>query len=120
MMVDFALSVKHDTATAIENKKAAMPENWQKDAGNLNEFAWWCFENKANLTEAEQLSRNSIELAKPGREKADCYDTLAEILFAKGNAREALEMSKKSVAEAPNNKYFPTQVERFEKEVGQK
>jgi tetratricopeptide (TPR) repeat protein len=120
LMVDFSLSVKHDTATAIEYKKAAMPENWQKDAGNLNEFAWWCFENKANLTEAEQLSRQSIELAKPGRGKADCYDTLAEILFAKGNAREALEMSKKSVSEAPDNKYFPTQVERFEKGVGQK
>jgi tetratricopeptide (TPR) repeat protein len=120
LMVDFALVVKHDTATAVEYKKASMPEKWQNDAGNLNEFAWWCFENKTNLIEAEQLSRKSIELAKPGREKANCYDTLAEIAFAKGNAKEALDLSKKSVAEAPDNSYFPTQVERFEKAAAQK
>lgn len=120
LMVDFSLLIKGDTATAVEYKKATMSDGWMKDANQLNGFAWWCFENKANLTEAEQLSRQSIELAKPGRGKADCYDTLAEILFAKGNAREALEMSKKSVSEAPDNKYFPTQVERFEKGVGQK
>jgi thioredoxin-like negative regulator of GroEL len=117
LMVEFALSVKHDTATAVEYKKAVMPEGWQQDAGKLNEFAWWCFENKTNLTEAEQLARKSIELAKPGREKADCYDTLAEIVNAKGNPKEALELSQKAVAEVPANKYFPTQVERFEKAV---
>ncbi len=117
LMVEFALSVKHDTATAVEYKKAAMPDGWQTDAGRLNEFAWWCFENKTNLTEAEQLSRKSIELAKPGREISNCYDTLAEIVNAKGNPKEALELSKKAVTEDPSNKYFPTQVERFQKAV---
>jgi thioredoxin-like negative regulator of GroEL len=117
LMVEFALSIKHDTTTAVEYKKAAMSEGWQQDAGKLNEFAWWCFENKTNLTEAEQLARKSIELAKPGREKADCYDTLAEIVNAKGNPKEALDLSRKAVAEVPANKYFPTQVERFEKAV---
>jgi tetratricopeptide (TPR) repeat protein len=117
LMVEYALSVKHDTVAAVENKKATMSDNWQQNAGDLNEFAWWCFENKTNLVEAEKLSRESIKLAKPGREKANCYDTLAEIVFARGNAKEALEMSQKSVAEDSTSKYFPTQVERFQKEV---
>jgi tetratricopeptide (TPR) repeat protein len=120
LMVEFALSVKGDTTTAIEYKRASMPEKWQDDANNLNEFAWWCFENKTNLVEAEKLARKSIELAKPGRGKANSYDTLAEIVNAKGNPKEALELSKKAVAEDPTNKYFPTQVTRFEKDGAQK
>jgi tetratricopeptide (TPR) repeat protein len=120
LMVEFALSVKGDTTTAVEYKRAAMPDKWQDDPDNLNEFAWWCFENKTNLVEAEKLARKSIELAKPGRAKANSYDTLAEIVNAKGNPKEALELSQKSVAEDPSNKYFQTQVERFGKSGAQK
>jgi len=117
LMVDFSLLVKHDTATAVEYKKTAMPESWTEDPNQLNEFAWWCFEHKVNLPEAERLSRKSIELAKPGREKANNIDTLAEILNARGKTQEALEFSKKAATEDPSNKYFQEQVARFEKEL---
>jgi tetratricopeptide (TPR) repeat protein len=120
LMVDYSLMVKHDTATATEYKKASMPENWMEDAGQLNAFAWWCFENKVNLDEAERLSRKSIELAKPGREKAMNLDTLAEIVNAMGKTREALELSKKSAKEDPSDQYFQKQVERFEKDLSGK
>ncbi|OGC96402.1 MAG: hypothetical protein A2W25_06805 [candidate division Zixibacteria bacterium RBG_16_53_22] len=120
LMVDFSLMVKNDTATAVEYKKATMPEGWLNDPKQLNEFAWWCFENNANLEEAEKLSRKSVELAKPGRDKASNLDTLAEIMHAKGNTREALELSKKAVRESPDSRYFPQQVERFEKLLKEK
>ena len=114
LMIDYSLYIKKDTASAVEFKKATMPDNWTKDPDKLNEFAWWCFENNTNLKEAEKLARNAVGLAKPGRGKANIYDTLAEIENAKGNAREAADLSKKAVAEDPGNKYFPTQVTRFE------
>jgi thiol-disulfide isomerase/thioredoxin len=115
LMVDFSLMVKHDAATAVEYKKGTMPEGWMEDPDQLNAFAWWCFENGTNLDEAETLSRKSVELAKPGRAKANNLDTLAEIMHAKGNTREAIELSKKAAKESPDSKYFPQQVERFEK-----
>jgi tetratricopeptide (TPR) repeat protein len=114
LMVEFSLFVKNDTATAVEFKKASMPDGWLNSAGNLNAFAWWCFENKANLNEAEKLSRKSVELAKPGREKAMNFDTLAEILNARGKTTEALEFEKKAVSEDPSDEFFPKQVARFE------
>ena len=120
LMVDFSLMVKNDTASAVEYKKATMPVGWLKDPNMLNEFAWWCFENNANLNEAEKLSRRSVELAKPGRDKAGNLDTLAEIMHAKGNTREAVELSKKAAKESPDSKYFPQQVERFEKLLKEK
>jgi tetratricopeptide (TPR) repeat protein len=115
LMVDFSLMVKNDTATAVEYKKATMPEGWATDPDQLNNFAWWCFENNANLDEAERLSRKSVELAKPGANRANNLDTLAEIMHARGNTREAIEVSKKAARENPDSKYFPKQVERFEK-----
>lgn len=112
-MVDYAIYVKKDTAAAVVYKKAAMPEGWTTDSDNLNEFAWWCFTIKADLSEAERLSRKAIELAKPGKGRSNIYDTLAEIVNAESNPKEAAELSKKAAADDPENKYFPKQVTRF-------
>jgi thiol-disulfide isomerase/thioredoxin len=120
LMVDFSLLVKNDTATAVEYKKAIMPTGWMEDPGQLNGFAWWCFENMANLKEAEQLSRKSVELAKPGKEKAMNLDTLAEILHAQGSTSEAVETSKLACKEDSASKYYPSQVERFQKAMAEK
>lgn len=114
LMVDYAIYVKKDTASAVEYKKATMPDGWTKDPGGINEFAWWCFTMKTNLVEAEKLARNAIEISKPGKGRSNIYDTLAEIVNAKGNPAEAAEMSKKAAADDPDNKYFPKQVTRFE------
>jgi tetratricopeptide (TPR) repeat protein len=120
LMVDFSILVKNDTASAVEFKRATMPEGWLNDQAQLNQFAWWCFENNINLDEAERLSRKSIELAKPGREKANNLDTLAEIMHAKGNTREALDLSKKALKEDPDGKHWVRQIERFEKILKEK
>ena len=115
LMVDFSLMVKKDTATAVEYKKATLPKGWLNDADQLNNFAWWCFETGANLDEAERLARKSVELAKPGHDKANSFDTLAEILHARGNTLEAVAISKEATREDPSSNYFKKQVERFEK-----
>jgi tetratricopeptide (TPR) repeat protein len=115
--VEYALNVEHDTALAVQNKRASMPENWQEDAAGLNEFAWWCFENQANLNEAEQLADKALTLAKPGREKANILDTAAEIKHTLGKSREAIELEQQACNEAPEVKEFSQKVEKWQGEA---
>lgn len=114
IMVDYYLYAKYDTGAAVSQKKANMPKGWEKNAGDLNEFAWWCFENKINLKEAESFARQAAKLAEPGETKAMILDTVAEICFARGNKTDALKFAKMAVDQAPNNKYYPKQVQKFE------
>lgn len=118
IMVDFSLYVTGDTARALENKRETMPDGWDKDAGQLNSFAWWCFENKVNLEEAEKLSRRGVELAEPGKQKAMILDTIAEICNARGNTKEAVRLTKLAIAEIPDNEYYVKQLNRFQKILG--
>ncbi len=120
LMVQFALDIKGDTASAMEYKKSSMKDDWQNDANGLNEFAWWCFENKTNLKEAEKLSEKSVKLSKPGRGKANSLDTLAEIKFALGKTKEAVALEQKAVQEDPKNSEFPLKVEHFQKALDKK
>jgi tetratricopeptide (TPR) repeat protein len=119
LLPEYALLVKNDVEQAVAYKKAsfaqaAEPKNWLENANMLNNFAWWCFENQINLAEAEKFARQGIELAKPGRQKANILDTLAEVCNLKGDCGSAVEYIKLAVAEDPENDYFQKQLERFE------
>ncbi len=115
LMVEKSLHITGDKATAVKYKMATMPDGWLEDAGKLNGFCWWCFENSVNLKDAEKLSRKSVELAEPGKRKAMNLDTLAEICNALDNCHEAVELIKMAMAEDPDSKHYPEQLERFEK-----
>lgn len=115
LMADYSLYVSGDSNAAVNYKKETMPEGWLENPGNLNGFCWWCFENKINLEEAEDLSRKSVKLAEAGEQKAMYLDTLAEICNARGKHYEAVEFIKIAVKEAPDNDYYKGQLERFEK-----
>jgi tetratricopeptide (TPR) repeat protein len=114
IMVEKSLLITGDKKAAVRYKMATMPDGWLEDAGKLNGFCWWCFENRVNLEDAERLSRKSVELAKPGRRKAMNLDTLAEICNALDNCHEAVELIKMAMAEDPESKHYPKQLERFE------
>lgn len=114
LMVEKSLYVTRDKEAAVKFKKANLPESWMDDAGELNGFAWWCFENLINLEEAEKLARKGTELAKPGREKAMILDTLAEICNMLDNCFEAVKFTKLAIAEDPENEFYGNQLERFE------
>jgi len=120
LMADYCIYVTKDYDKAVKYKKETMPDGWQENAGNLNSFCWWCFENNVNLEEAEELSRKSVKLAEPGKEKAMYLDTLAEICNALGKHYEAVEFMKIAVNEAPDNEYYKEQLERFEKLLASK
>lgn len=115
LMVSHSLYISKDLQKAVSFKKKTMPEGWLDDAGDLNGFCWWCFENNVNLEEAEKLSRKSVKLADSGKQKAMFLDTLAEICNASDNCHEAVEIIKMAMAENPDDDYYKEQLERFEK-----
>jgi len=114
LLLEKALYIDKDLEAAVQLKKDSMPEGWKDSAGDLNNFAWWCFENKVNLEKAEQMARTAVELAEPGQEKAMILDTLAELCNELGNCGEAVELMQAALEEAPDNEYFQKQLERFQ------
>ncbi len=112
--VDHALLVEKDTDKAVTLKKATMPEGWQDDAGRLNSFAWWCFENQLNLQEAEELALRGVELATSDKQRASVLDTAAEICNLLGNCEEAIARIKRAIELDPGNDFYKEQLARFE------
>ncbi len=120
LMPAYALRVLNDPQKAVDYKKKGMPGGWMTDAGQLNSFAWWCFENKVNLDEAQALAEKGVDLADPGRSRAMILDTVAEIANARGDAAKAAELEKRALADDPGNKTYQQQVDRFRSLAGGK
>lgn len=114
LQIDNALYVTGDKAEAVRLKRETLPAGWMDEAGALNGFAWWCFENGTNLEEAESLARRGVDLAPPGEERAAVLDTAAEICNARGNCDDAVELIRRAVAESPAREYYKKQLARFE------
>jgi thiol-disulfide isomerase/thioredoxin len=104
-----------DMDAALAMKRSTMPEGWMEDADQLNSFAWWCFENNVNLVEAQELALKGVELAEPGKARAQILDTAAEICNALGNCGQAIELIQVAIAEDADNEYYTEQLARFEK-----
>lgn len=113
MAADYVLHVEKNVDKAITTKKASLAEGWMDSSEMLNSFAWWCYENKVNLEEAEQLARRGVELADSGVQKALVLDTLAELCNVNGNCGESLDLIRMAIAEDPTNDYYARQEERF-------
>lgn len=113
LLIEHALYIDENTEKAVTYKRGNMAEGWMEDAGELNGFAWWCFENKVNLKEAEEMARKGVELAPAGKEKAMILDTLAEICNERGSCESAVEYIEMAVQEDPESEYYKKQLERF-------
>jgi hypothetical protein len=119
MLPDYALQIERDEAKAVRARKETLPEHWQDDARSLNQFAWWCFENRVNLVEAEEMARRGVELAAAGTEKANVLDTLAEICNLNDDCANAVQYIRLAIEEDPKNEYFRKQLGRFEEILAQ-
>lgn len=111
--ISYALHIQKDMEKAVNLKRESMPDGWQDNASDLNEFSWWCFENKVNLIEAEKMAYKGIKLANSGREKAMLLDTCAEIVFLNGKKEEAAALIEKAIKEDPSSEYYKKQLSRF-------
>jgi len=111
----YRLHVGKDPSAAVAAMKETLPKDWQEKAEALNRFAWWCFENRVNLDEAETMAKKGAGLAEAGKSKAMILDTWAEIANAKGDPGRAVQIMEKAVAQEPDNDYYQKQVDRFKK-----
>jgi len=112
--IDYAVLVDKDTKKALKLKKKSMAEGWKDDANALNNFAWWCFENRVNLEEAKTLALRGVELAPEVGQKANILDTAAEICNAMEDCQEAVELMRQAVEYSPDRDYYQTQLAKFE------
>ncbi|HKI84626.1 MAG TPA: thioredoxin family protein [Candidatus Krumholzibacteria bacterium] len=111
--IDYALYVEKDLTKAANLKYDSMPEGWLKDPDRLNQYAWWCFENKVDLERAEQLARKGSELAQEGPQRAAILDTAAELCNALGNCDDAVSLAEQAKQNDPQNDYYTKQLQRF-------
>ncbi len=118
--VEHALFVDKDAAKAVAYRKEMLDEGWMEDADQLNAFAWWCFENKINLEEADRLARKGVELAADKKTKAMILDTVAEICNLRGSCKDAVYYIELAIQADPDNTYFQEQLERFQKLLAEK
>ncbi len=112
--IDHALYVEKDPQKAAQLKYDSMPAGWLENADGLNEYAWWCFENKIDLERAEKLARRGVEIATDGSQKAAVLDTAAEICNLRGHPEEAVELARQAIESDPGNAYYQKQLERFQ------
>lgn len=120
LMPDYVLHVEKNPNKAVELRRAAMPPGWMEDAGQINNYAWWAFENGVDQKEALALARKGVELAPAGKEKAMILDTAAELCNALDNCHEAIDLTKQAIAEDPENEYYKKQLERFQEILASK
>jgi len=115
LYISHALYIEKDEKKAVNLKKASLPEGWENSASDINGFSWWCFENKVNLAEADQLGRKAVKLAQPGKEKAMILDTVAEIVNLIGFPEDSVGLIELAIKEDPENEFYQKQLERFRK-----
>lgn len=115
LLVDEALHVKGDPKLAVELKRKSMPEGWMENPEQLNSFAWWSFENRVNLTDAEALARKGVELSGPGADRAQILDTVAELVSLRGDHAEAVKLIEQAIADDGSEEHYKKQLERFRK-----
>jgi tetratricopeptide (TPR) repeat protein len=118
--IESALLVDKDEAKAVSLKRSSMPAGWKEKADQLNAFAWWCFENKVNLEEADKLARKGVQLAEDDKTKAMILDTAAETCNARGDCKDAVRLTELAIEADPQSTYYPKQLERFRKLLAEK
>lgn len=98
-------------------KAMAAFEQWialSPGAGRVNAVAWFCFQEKFEVERATAMARAALE-KEP--EAAFLWDTLAELLYAQGDAPGARQAIKKAIAADPDDDYYPKQLARFGRQV---
>lgn len=118
LLVEHALHIEKDKQKALKYERDTFAPGWETRVGAVNRFAWWCFENDVNLEEAETLAAKAVDLAKPGRQKAQVLDTLAEICRKRGKMKDAVAMMEKATQEDPKNADYPKKLAEFKTGAG--
>lgn len=88
----------------------AVIRKYPESHNSRNTAAWFASRARIKLSEAEKYLKEAIDLAP---EQAAYLDTMAELKFAQGDRKSALEWSQRSVSFAPFEDMIRFQHERF-------
>jgi len=109
----YSLARAHHQAGDTQ-RALAMFDRWialaPKDPGRYNAVAWFCFENGVPLAKGARYARRAVEIDPKA---AYAWDTLAEIIYAQGRPREAIETIKKAIRADPEDEYYQHQLKKF-------
>lgn len=108
-----ALHVARDPRRAGELKKARLGAGWDRDHDRLNEFAWWCVQQRVLIGEGAVAAGKAVDLAPPGPKRADALDTLAEIRFLQGRRADAIALETRAIEEDGSREIFRRALARF-------
>ncbi len=85
----------------------------EADAGSLNALAWYCATADMYLEESLKAAQRAADMEP---ENTAILDTLAEVLFRLGRAKDAVDVIERAIAIDPNDEYLQSQRKRFKGE----
>ncbi len=93
----------------IETFRLLIAKN-PEDPKSLNAFAWFCASHKMVVDEAIPVAKKAVELTKgsPG-----IMDTLAELYYAKGDYKKAIEIEEEASGKDPEDSYLKDQIIKY-------
>lgn len=89
---------------------ARLARKYPDDAPLLNALAWQFAQNKLGLDAAYKFAQRAIKLAP---KDANIRDTLAQVLYQRGDAARAVAIERELVAANPQRADFQKQLEKF-------
>lgn len=79
-----------------------------------NLYAWYCFEHRVCLDDAEAVAREYMDREGRAQSIAMLTDTLAELVHLRGETKEAMRLIEQCIELDPTNEYYRNQNTRFQ------
>jgi len=108
---DYAHFVMNDHAAAARARRDAL--DLRRNPYAMNLYAWYCFEHRVCLEEAERIAREGCGMDGSPGHLAMLTDTLAELVHLRGETAEALRLIQRCIELDPENEYYRNQDTRF-------
>jgi tetratricopeptide (TPR) repeat protein len=85
-------------------------ERHPNDPSAMNSFAWFCAQRKFGFEHALPVALEAADLS--GRDPG-ILDTLAELYYAMGDYKNAVEVGEEALSKEPDDQYLKDQLEKF-------
>jgi tetratricopeptide (TPR) repeat protein len=117
----YTLYVSDDPDLALKQKMAGLPSNWESNAAQLNNLAWWCAVHGIHLERAEGWVREAVELATEagGQVRASLLDTWAEVAWNRGHRDHAVSLLEQALEMDPENAKLTDRLATYRSRMGE-
>ncbi len=111
LRIDYAHYVLGDFEMAAHARRDGL--EYYRDPYSINIYVWYCFEHRVCLEEAEKEAREGVVMEGDPAHVAMLTDTLAELVYLRGETAEALSLVEHCIELDPDNEYYHNQEKRF-------